>query len=79
MSAATGKEKADAGGIDPKSVRGYATASPIMQTILDRLDEVRWIGPGRWLATCPCCGVAGGAEFADIWQGAEVASREAIS
>jgi len=65
--------------INSERIQGYATASPIMQRILERLDGVQWIGPGRWLATCPCCGVAGGAEFADIWQGAEVASREAIS
>lgn len=64
--------------IDPKSIQGYATASPIMKAILERLEGVTWIGPGRWQATCPCCGIDGGAEFADVWQGAEVAPRETV-
>ena len=64
--------------IEPQSIQGCATASPVMKSILERLDSLQWIGPGRWQATCPCCGVDGGAEFADVWQGAEVAAREAV-
>lgn len=45
---------------------------------IEQLDGVRWIGPGRWVATCPCCGEVGGAEFANVWQGAEVAGRESV-
>ena len=29
---------------------------------------------GGWLVTCPCCGANEGAEFADIWAGAELSS-----
>ncbi len=63
---------------NPQLIEGYSTASPIMQAILERLDGVRWIGPGRWLATCPCCGEQEGAEFADVWDGAELTAREQI-
>ncbi len=63
---------------DPQSIQGYATASPVMQVILERLDGVRWIGPGRWLATCLCCGEPEGAEFTDVWDGAELTTQRRL-
>ena len=61
-----------------KAIPGFATASPIMQAILVRLAELgplRACGPGRWLGTCPCCATPEGAEFADVWAGAELSRQ----
>ena len=63
--------------IDPRSIQGYATASPIMKAILERLNGVRWIGAGRWQTTGRR-GIDDGAEFADGWRGAEVVVQETV-
>jgi hypothetical protein len=63
---------------DGAIIPGYATASPIMQTILGRLlelGEVRSLGAGRWLATCPCCSEPLGMEVADVYRGATLTPR----
>ena len=55
------------------AIPGLAFASPTMRKILEKLaelGEVKWIGPGHWLATCPCCLEPLGAEFIDAWNGA---------
>ena len=64
-----------------EAVPGYASASPIMQVFLAelvKLGPVRRIGPGRWLGTCPCCAEIEGAEYADIWAGAELSRRRRV-
>ena len=60
------------------TIAGYDTASPVMRVFLRELSmlgPVRQIGPGRWLATCPCCGENEGAEYADVWAGVELSRR----
>ena len=49
----------------PTTIPGFDTASPTVQAILERLEGVRSIGPGRWVATCPCCDEDGGLEIAE--------------
>ncbi len=56
-------------------IPGIAEASPPMRKLLEKLaelGEVRWVRPGHWLATCPCCNEPLGAEFADVWNGASI-------
>ena len=62
----------------PRRIPGYETASPTMRLVLDHLAGLRWIGPGRWIARCPCCDVDGAAEVADLWQGGRLDPRGSV-
>lgn len=68
-------------GRSPEMIPGFETASALMRRHLAdliQLGPVRSIGPGRWLATCPCCGEIEGAEVVDVWAGAEFAERVGV-
>jgi hypothetical protein len=53
-------------------IPGYEAASPSVRQVLKRLERVRLVEPGRWRATCPCCGEHDGLELVDPDQGVEL-------